>query len=189
MHNVQRNAESTTLLYQPHIKVRLSVRTKGAQKRDEKRGSLEFGCDIVLIPLTKTPRLKCFRDRLKCAGCRNDRDKSILSVKVFREPDIDISLWVELSLWNEEGIVEGSVCAERTGCARRNNRQSNHQIQRGNFYSSLQHTDKPFPFHDSRYWLYSLVFETPSSGAHSRVSDIIFINRIIIITDNYSHLN
>ena len=70
MHNVQRNAESTTLLYQPHIKVRLSVRTKGAQKRDEKRGSLEFGCDIVLIPLTKTPRLKCFRDRFKCAGCK-----------------------------------------------------------------------------------------------------------------------
>jgi len=61
-----------------------------------------------------------------------------------------------------------ALCAERTGCARRDSRQSNHQIQRGNFYSSLQHTDKPFPFDDSRYWLYSLVFETPSSGAHSR---------------------
>ena len=189
MHNVQRNAESTTLLYQPHIKVRLSVRTKGAQKRDEKRGSLEFGCDIVLIPLTKTPRLKCFRDRVWNVRAVGMIATSLFCLQKFSENPI-LTFHFELSCPSgTKKELSKVLCAERTGCARRNNRQSNHQIQRGNFYSSLQHTDKPFPFHDSRYWLYSLVFETPSSGAHSRVSDIIFINRIIIITDNYSHLN
>ena len=86
----QRNAKSTVTertAYQ-----RTFVGSIKKLRKNEKRESFELGCDIVLIPLTKTPRLKCFRDRLKCAGCRNDRDKSILSVKVFREPDIDISL-------------------------------------------------------------------------------------------------
>ena len=74
-----------------------------AKPRNEHRWNLDA---ILFWYLLEKLRVKFFRDRLKYA--EYDIATCLCS---FGEPDdIDMSLWVELSLWNEEGIVR--LCAE-----------------------------------------------------------------------------